>query len=70
MTGSPSDIVLAVLFIVFPILALVFFGLWLKCRSKLKQLQNRFSAVIDIDTEIQKAQSELERIDAQINSLQ
>ncbi len=67
MTASTA---LVAVLIVSPILALVFLGLWLKCRSKLNQLRDRFSAVLDIEAEVHKVRIELQRVDTQIANLQ
>jgi len=68
MTGLEAGF-LVLLLIVLSILALILLLLWTRCRSELKQLQKRFSAVINIEAEVQKARKALERVDVKIRSL-
>jgi len=70
MAESHGDIILLVLFIVPLTLALVLLALWLRCRSELKRLQNRFSKVIDVEAETLNAQIELARVNTSIKDLQ
>lgn len=51
-------------------LAILFLVIWLKRRNQVKQLQDRYSAVIDIDAEVLKVSAERDRIDTQIVGLQ
>ena len=63
MTGSSvADILLGCL-ILSPILAIVFLVLWLKRRHDLKRLTKRFSAVLDVEAEAQKARNERDEIE-------
>lgn len=69
MTGSHVAVVLVVLLIP-SILAATLLVLWLKRRSEVKRLQDRFSAVIDVEAEALNAQIELARVHASIQGLQ
>lgn len=69
MTISSVADVLVVSLLLSPILAVIFLVLWLKRRRDLKKLTERFSAVIEIDAEVQKARNERDRIDGDIGEL-
>lgn len=62
MTGSSVVGALVVSLVLFPILAVIFSILWLKQRRTTKKLTERFSAVIDIESEAQKARNEYDKI--------
>ena len=69
MTGSTVADVFAVTLFLSPILAVTFLVLWLKRRREAKRLTERFSAVIDIEAEAQKARNERNRIEADTERL-
>lgn len=69
MIGSSVADAVVVSLALSPVLMVMFLVLWLKRRHEAKRLTERFSAVIDIEAEAQKAQKERERVEGDIEKL-
>ena len=69
MTTSSVADAFVVILALSPILAVVFLVLWLKRRRDLKRLTERFAAVIEIETEVQKVRNERDRIESDIEKV-
>lgn len=69
MTGSSVADGLVVSLVLSSILAVILLVLWLKRRREAKKLTERFSAVIDIEAEAQKARNERDRIEGDTEKL-
>ena len=69
MTGLTVADALVVSLVLFPILAVIFLVLWLKLRREVRKLRDRFSVVIDVEAEAQKARNERDRIEGNIEEL-
>lgn len=69
MTGSTAADIIIVSLVLCPVLAVVFLVLWLNGRRDLKKLTDRFSNVIDVESEVQDAQNERDRVNEDIEKL-